>query len=136
MDTPVLFAAGLAVSGTHPLKWRAMSAFAPLTEFDFHRKLAQSDGPVLVMFGAPGCGTCRRVEKLLPEAVAGKVSALYKVDVQQSMGLARAYEVFHLPALFLFVDGRFHAAIESEVRPPNMRIALESALALPPQEEP
>lgn len=113
-----------------------MLAFTPLTEFDFHPVLARSEGTALVMFGAPGCGACRKVEKLLPAAVAGVASALYKVDVQQSMGLARAYEVFHLPALFLFVDGHYHAQISSEVTPPQMRMALETALALPPQEEP
>lgn len=113
-----------------------MLSFKPLAEFDFHHELAATAGPVMVMFGAPGCGACRKVEKLLPEAVAGRVSALYKVDVQQSMGLARAYEVFHLPALFLFVDGRYHAPIESEVTPAAMRRALETVLASPPQDEP
>ncbi|MDO8892730.1 MAG: thioredoxin family protein [Sulfurimicrobium sp.] len=113
-----------------------MLYFKSLAEFDFHHELAASSGPVLVMFGAPGCGTCRKVEKLLPEAVAGMVSGLYKVDVQQSMGLARAYEVFHLPALFLFVDGRYHAPIESEVTAMKMKQALEQALAAPPQDEP
>jgi thioredoxin-like negative regulator of GroEL len=113
-----------------------MLCFNSLAESDFHHELAASTGPVLVMFGAPGCGTCRKVEKLLPQAVAGLVTGLYKVDVQQSMGLARAYEVFHLPALFLFVDGRYHAAIESEVTAVKMQQALERALAAPPQDEP
>lgn len=113
-----------------------MLAFIPLTEFDFHPALARSEGPVLVMFSAPGCGACRKAEKLLPGATAGVASALYKVDVQQNMGLARAYEVFHLPALFLFVDGHYHAQISSELTPPKMRMALETALALAPQEEP
>lgn len=113
-----------------------MLAFTSLSEFDFHHRLAQSKGPVLVLFGASGCGTCRKVEKLLPQVVAGLVSGLYKVDVQQSMGLARAYEVFHLPALFLFVDGRYHAPIESEVTALKMQQALEQALAAPPQDEP
>ncbi|MDP2961894.1 MAG: thioredoxin family protein [Sulfurimicrobium sp.] len=113
-----------------------MLFFKPLSEAGFHHELAASSGPVLVMFGAPGCGTCRKVEKLLPEAVAGLVSGLYKVDVQQSMGLARAYEVFHLPALFLFVDGRYHAPIESEVTAAKMKQALEQVLAAPPQDEP
>lgn len=113
-----------------------MLCFNSLAESDFHHELAASTGPVLVMFGAPGCGTCRKVEKLLPQAVAGLVTGLYKVDVQQSMGLARAYEVFHLPALFLFVDGRYHAPIDSEVTAVKMQQALELALAAPPQDEP
>jgi thioredoxin-like negative regulator of GroEL len=113
-----------------------MLTFSLLAESDFHHQLARSEGPVLVLFGAPACGACRSVEKRLPGAVDGLVSALYKVDVQQSMGLARAYEVFHLPALFLYVDGRYHAPIESEVTADKMKQALEQALASPPQEEP
>lgn len=126
----------LAARHCNPLKWLAMLCFKPLSESGFHHELAASSGPVLVMFSAPGCGTCRKVEKLLPQAVTGRVSCLYKVDVQQSMGLARAYEVFHLPALFLFVDGRYHAPIESEVTAVKMQQALEQALAAPPQDEP
>jgi thioredoxin-like negative regulator of GroEL len=113
-----------------------MLVFSMLSEFDFHRVLARSEGLALVMFGAPGCGACRKVEKRLPDTVAGLVSGLFKVDVQQSMGLARAYEVFHLPALFLFVDGHYHARIDSEVTPSKMRAALEAALAMPAQDEP
>ncbi len=113
-----------------------MLCFNSLGDSDFYHELAATAGPVLVMFGAPTCGTCRKVEKLLPIAVAGLVSGLYKVDVQQSMGLARAYEVFHLPALFLFVDGRYHAPLESEVTAVKMQQALEQALAAPPQDEP
>ncbi len=113
-----------------------MLAFTLLTEFDFHPALARSTGPALVMFGAPGCGACRKVEKLLPGAAAGVASALYKVDVQQDMGLARAFEVFHLPALFLFVDGHYHAQISCAVTLPHLSAALEAALALPPQDEP
>lgn len=115
---------------------QAMLPLTPLSEFDFHQVLAATEGAVLTVFGAPGCGTCRKVEKLLPGAVEGLVSGLFKVDVQQSMGLARAYEVFHLPALFLFLDGRYHAPIHSEITPARMKEALERALAGPPQEEP
>ncbi len=76
--------AGLALIYCLPLKWRPMLVFTMLSEFDFHRVLARSEGPALVMF----------------------------------------------------VDGRYHAQIQSEVTPPKMRAALEAALAAAPQDEP
>jgi len=113
-----------------------MLKFTTLTEFDFHHALAQSEGISIVMFSGPDCGTCRKVEKLLPQAAAGLASALYKVDVQQSMGLARQYDVFHLPTLFMFVNGHFHAPLHTEVTPAKMQAAMEAALAQPAEEEP
>ena len=107
-----------------------------LTEFDFHPRIAHSNGVSLVMFSGPDCGSCRRLEKLLPRFAAGRVAHLYKVDVQKSTALAREYEVFHLPSLFLFVDGRFHAPLHAEPVPERFSAAIERALNEPAHEEP
>lgn len=107
-----------------------------LTEFDFHPRLARSNGVSLVMFSSPDCGSCRRLEKVLPRLVAGRVAHLYKVDVQTSTALAREYEVFHLPSLFLFVDGRFHAPLHAEPVAGKFGIAIELALNQAAHEEP
>ena len=61
---------------------------------------------------------------------------LFKVDVEKSTALAREYEVFHLPALFLFLDGSFHAAIKTSLVPEKLRQAVETALILPAEEAP
>lgn len=106
-----------------------------LDEFTLHRRLAASAGPALVLFSSPGCGSCRGVERRLPEAAPAGVG-LYKVDVQQAQALARAYDVFHLPALFLFVDGHFHARLDCQVTATTLAQALEVALSQPAQEEP
>ena len=113
-----------------------MIHFKNLTDADFHHTLAQSAGVSLVMFSGPDCGTCRRVEKLLPGAVGDKVAHLYRVDVQHSMGLARQYEVFHLPSLFMFVNGHYHAALHSEIMPIKLQAAIKRALVQPAEEEP
>jgi thioredoxin-like negative regulator of GroEL len=107
-----------------------------LTEFDYHHTLARTPGASLVLFSSPDCGTCRRVEKLLPEATGDAVSALYKVNVQQATALARQYELFHLPALFLYKNGNFHAVLQSEITPDKLRRAIETALGKPAEEEP
>lgn len=106
-----------------------------LTEFDYHQRLAATPGPALVLFASPDCGACRVAERLLAEALAGRVTC-YKVDVQQATALARAFDLFHLPALFLYRDGRFHAVLDTELTPGALGAALDAALAAPPQEEP
>jgi thioredoxin 1 len=113
-----------------------MLTFRSVCDGEFHHILRETDGLSVVMFSGPDCGTCRRVEQLLPGALNGIASALFKVDVQQCMGLARQYEVFHLPALFLFADGKFHATLNSEVTPVALQQAVERALAQPAEEEP
>lgn len=108
--------------------------FHPLDEFTYHHRLDRQPGTALVLFSSPTCGTCRQVERLLP-AAAGEV-ALFRVDVQQSPGLARAHEVFHLPTLFLYRDGHYHARLDCEVTPASLRRSMAEALARPAEEEP
>ncbi len=111
-------------------------SFRELSEFDFHPRLAASPGVAVVMFSGPHCGACKRLERQLPDWLGGQADHLYKVDAQRSTALARAYEVFHLPSLFVFVDGRYHAPLSVEAAPEPMRAALETLLAQPAHEEP
>lgn len=106
-----------------------------LDESTYYRQLAQTQGMALVLFTSPACGTCRVVERQLP-ASAPPAAQLFKVDVQVASALARAFEVFHLPTLFLYVDGRYHAHLNCEVTPAKMRAAIEHALLQPAEEEP
>lgn len=110
--------------------------FANLTEFDFYPRLGQSAGASLVLFSGPHCGACRRAEAVLPRAMTGAVAHLFRVDVEKSTALAREYEIFHLPAMLLFVDGHFHAAIASPLLPEKLRQAVTTALTLPAEEAP
>ena len=109
--------------------------FQSLREHDYHPRLAAIQGLGLVLFSSPDCGTCRRVEALLP-AAAPVEAMLFHVDVQQSPGLAKAFDVFHLPDLFLYRAGRFHARLACEVTPTTLRRAIDGALAKPPEDEP
>lgn len=108
----------------------------PLTEFDYHHTLAGTPGASLVLFSSPDCGSCRKVERLLPTAVDDTIRACYKVNVQQATALARQYDIFHLPTLFLYKDGHFHAVLHSEITPARLQDAIRAALARPPEEEP
>ncbi len=110
--------------------------FDELSEFDFHPRIVASAGVAVVMFSGPDCSACKHLERHLPEWLRGQAAHLYKVDAQKSIALARAYEVFHLPGLFVFVDGHFHAPLQAEAAPGPMRGALERLLREPAREEP
>jgi thioredoxin-like negative regulator of GroEL len=109
--------------------------YTSLEEADYHRRLAERGGVALVLFSSPDCGACRMVERRLP-AVMPEGVGLFRVDVQRATGLARAFEIFHLPALLLYRDGQFHAVLDTVVAPVPLRQAIEAALAAPAREEP
>jgi len=106
-----------------------------LDESTYHRQLAQTRGLALVLFSSQACGTCRVVAQRLP-ASAPTGTHLFKVDVQIASALARAFDVFHLPSLFLYRDGHYHARLDCEVTTRALQQAIELALQLPAEEEP
>jgi len=90
----------------------------------------------VVLFSAPHCGSCRAWKRLLPEALAGVADALFEVDVSEATGVARSYGIFHLPTVYLYRDGRFHAELQCEARREVIRETARQLLAAPPQDEP
>lgn len=61
---------------------------------------------------------------------------VFEVDVEQEQGLAREFEIFHLPALYVFQNGQFHGELQAEARIEAIQQALNAALNTPPQEMP
>jgi thioredoxin 1 len=115
----------------------AMNAIETLDQFDFHHHIGETRGPALVLFHTPGCASCRQWKRLLGDyAIRHGGVALYQVDVQQNMALAHEFGLFHLPALFLYLDGRFHCEVQSEARLEHMHSAIGAALEAPAQEAP
>ena len=110
--------------------WRSWSA--P----ELHRRLAASQGRVLVMFGRAGCGACRAALARVPALAAGAVDAVVHVDADTSAGLLREFDVFHLPALFLYRDGTFHAPLAAALTAPGFARAVGAAFAAPAQDPP
>jgi thioredoxin 1 len=89
-----------------------------------------------VLFSAPHCSACRAWKQLLPQALSGMAVALYEVDVSEATGVARYFGIFHLPTVYLYRDGQFHAELQCEARPAVIRQAAQDLLAAPPQDEP
>ena len=89
-----------------------------------------------MLFSAPHCGACRAWKRLLPEALAGFTDALYEVDVSEATGVARYFGIFHLPTVFLYRDGGFHAELQCETQREAIRRTARDLLAAAPQDEP
>jgi thioredoxin 1 len=112
-------------------------AFPVLDQFRFHHVLAETPGTALVIFTSEGCGSCSHWKRVLTEYQAGYPDiTIFEVDAGHDLALAREFYVFHLPALFLFHDGQFHASVQSEAHPTRLRAAIAHALAQPAQEAP
>lgn len=107
-----------------------------LDQFGFHHVLADTQGPVLVLFTAPRCGSCRHWKQVLGEFGPREGLQVFEVDVQRDPGLAQEFSLFHLPALFLYLDGEFHAELQAEASPAALRRAIAERLTAPAQEAP
>ncbi|AAZ96754.1 conserved hypothetical protein [Thiobacillus denitrificans ATCC 25259] len=114
----------------------AVRAFERLTEGDFHHRIARTAGIAVVLFTAPHCGACRRWRQLLPSVLDETVDALYEVDVSEATGVARYFEIFHLPTIYLYRDGRFHAELQCPPQAALIRAATRALLDAPAQDEP
>lgn len=111
--------------------------FTSLTDQDFYEVLADTRGPSIIFFTQAGCASCRAWAMLLQQlqTVRPEFHVFY-VDVQESSALAQEYAVFHLPALFIFVDGVYHSPLQSEARLPVLLNTLDRLLQEPAVEAP
>lgn len=111
--------------------------FEKLNQFNLHHQVAAEACPTLVFFTAEGCSACHYLKQILSQiSKKNPPWRIFEVDAAQEMGLTREFEVFHLPALFLFHNGEFHAELQCEARIPAIESAVEAALQRPPQEAP
>ncbi|WP_024328282.1 thioredoxin family protein [Thioalkalivibrio sp. ALR17-21] len=103
----------------------------------FHHCLQEVPGAAVVLFTRRGCSACHAMGDALRRwQVEGDAPALFCVDAEVDTALVREFEVFHLPALFVFVDGEYHGPLQTPPRVPLLREALQARLRQPPEEAP
>ena len=110
--------------------------FESLGEGDYHAQLARTPGLAIVLFTNVHCGACRAWKSLLPQALSAIPTHFYEVDVAMATGMARYFGIFHLPTIYLYRDGHFHAELQAEARADAILMAVRGLLAAPAQEEP
>jgi len=74
----------------------------------FRTRVEKADGPVLVKFGAPWCGWCRKLEPVLEELADdyGDRLSFVKVNTDDHKDIAGRFDVRGLPTMILFNGGR------------------------------
>ena len=79
-----------------------------LTESNFESEVLKSDVPVLVDFWATWCGPCRMLAPTIAkiaEEQQGKIK-VGKVDVDEEPGIAQRFNIFSIPTIIVFKDGK------------------------------
>lgn len=113
------------------------ATLARLNDADFYSVIQATHGAAIVFFTSEGCNSCRYWKELLAQLMKKRPSlAVFEIDAQQSMGLTQEYDVFHLPALFVFVNGQYHAPLQCEARLDIIDQTLDKLLAAPAQDAP
>jgi len=111
--------------------------FENLTHFNLHHRIAELNTPALVFFSSEGCGACRYLKASLSVVQEENPDwRIFEVDAQAEMGLTREFEVFHLPSLFLFLEGEYHSPLACEATPKAITVAVTDAFGKPAQEAP
>ncbi len=88
-------------------------------------------GPTVVHFGAPWCGPCDRVRRVVGQVCQdlGDVAHI-EVDLDANPAAARRFSVLSLPTTLIFdVDGRQRYRASGVPKAADLRSALEPLLA-------
>ncbi|WP_017316370.1 thioredoxin [Mastigocladopsis repens] len=88
----------------------------------FEEMLSGSDVPVLVDFYADWCGPCHMMSPILEQVNAqlqGRIRVV-KIDTEKYPALASQYEIYALPTLVLFKQGKPVERIEGVVQAPQL----------------
>ena len=82
-------------------------AVIEVTAKTFEDEVLKSDKPVLVDFNAGWCGPCQALKPIIAEYAEKHPGVkVVSVDIDEEDELSENYEVFSIPCLVVFRDGR------------------------------
>ena len=79
-----------------------------ITQGEFAEQVTAATGPVVVDFYATWCGPCRELSPMLDSAAGAFTDKIkfFKVNVDESPGLAQNFQIQAIPTLLFFKDGK------------------------------
>ena len=114
-----------------------MTAIIQLHAADFHHDMELQQGTSIVIFTHELCSSCRAWKQLLSRFKKEHPAiAVFEVDAIRDGALVNEFEVFHLPALFLYHNGSYHAPLQSELNMTALSQSIEQTLLRPAEEMP
>lgn len=93
-----------------------MAGFLQLNSHEFHHVLEQQSGVSIIVFTGESCGSCHAWKQLLQDYQKNHAVAVFEIDAEREMALTNEFDVFHLPALFLYKDGCYHSLLQCEAK--------------------
>lgn len=76
-----------------------------VNELNFEKEVLEHE-KVLVDFNATWCGPCRMLRPILDEFSEETNVKICSIDVDQNENLARNYNIYSIPCLILFKNGK------------------------------
>ena len=98
-----------------------------ITQGEFADEVTRATGPVVVDFYATWCGLCRELAPML-DAAAGSFSGnikFFKVNVDESPGLAQNFQIEAMPTVLFFKDGKLAARMVGLATEADLKLKLD-----------
>ena len=79
-----------------------------ITQGEFADEVTRATGPVVVDFYATWCGPCRVLAPMLDKLATPLATKIkfFKVNIDESPGLAQNFQIEAIPTVLLFKDGK------------------------------
>ncbi len=103
-----------------------------ITDANFEQEVLKSDKPVLVDFWAPWCGPCKMVSPAVTQIAEEMKDHLKvgKLNVDENPKMTQGYQIFSIPSLKVFKDGKIIGEIVGAAPKPMIEQKLKSILGL------
>jgi thioredoxin-like negative regulator of GroEL len=99
--------------------------------------MQNTSGLSLVFFSSENCASCHYWEQLLWKfKSAHNYVNVFRVDAARDQALVEEFEIFHLPAIYLYMDGEFHSEIQCVAKLEVLEKEIQKLMLMPAQELP